>query len=209
MLSFLTQRVVPAPVTFVIAGLVKGVSEEPGWVTVPGSYPRMRRHFVRWCWCCRRRRDSCHWTWIPSPDIEVVETELTPDLQTLKVGHERTNKARKPVYDAALRAQQRSTPARRHRRGGGCAAALRELNLLTTKFSSCMFNATRRCSPTRRESVSCARRRLPMRCSDAAIESELTELDDESAAELLESIGSGSGMDALARWFSHPESCRP
>ncbi|WP_237025590.1 DUF933 domain-containing protein, partial [Mycobacterium tuberculosis] len=39
---------------------------------------------------------------------------------------------------------------------------------------------------------------------DAAIESELTELDDESAAELLESIGqSERGLDALARAGFH------
>lgn len=49
----------------------------------------------------------------PQSDIEVVETELIlADLQTLERAtgrlekEARTNKARKPVYDAALRAQQ-------------------------------------------------------------------------------------------------------
>lgn len=49
---FGSQRVVPAPVTFVdIAGLVKGRPREPGWVTSSWLISANATPFVRWCGC--------------------------------------------------------------------------------------------------------------------------------------------------------------
>ncbi|WP_152316560.1 GTPase, partial [Mycobacterium tuberculosis] len=112
---FGSQRVVPAPVTFVdIAGLVKGASEGAGL----GN--KFLAHIRECDAICQVLRvfvddDVTHVTGRvdPQSDIEVVETELIlADLQTLERAtgrlekEARTNKARKPVYDAALRAQQ-------------------------------------------------------------------------------------------------------
>ena len=99
-----------------------------------------------------------------------------------------------------------STAGRRCSRAGADAPLLRELNLLTTKPFLYVFNAD--------ESVlTDAARVAELRALvapadavflDAKIESELTELDDESAAELLESIGQTErGLDALARAGFH------
>lgn len=172
---FGSQRVVPAPVTFVdIAGLVKGASEGAG---LGNKFLAHIRECDAICQVVRVFVDDdvTHVTGRvdPQSDIEVVETELIlADLQTLERAtgrlekEARTNKARKPVYDAALRAQQVLDAGKTLFAAGVDAAALRELNLLTTKPFLYVFNADEACSPTRRESVSCARWwRPPMRCS--------------------------------------------
>ncbi|REO57674.1 redox-regulated ATPase YchF, partial [Mycobacterium tuberculosis] len=149
----------------------------------------------------------------PQSDIEVVETELIlADLQTLERAtgrlekEARTNKARKPVYDAALRAQQVLDAGKTLFAAGVDAAALRELNLLTTKPFLYVFNADEAVltDPARVGELRALVAPADAVFLDAAIESELTELDDESAAELLESIGqSERGLDALARAGFH------
>ncbi|CKO41362.1 GTP-binding protein [Mycobacterium tuberculosis] len=212
---FGSQRVVPAPVTFVdIAGLVKGASEGAG---LGNKFLAHIRECDAICQVVRVFVDDdvTHVTGRvdPQSDIEVVETELIlADLQTLERAtgrlekEARTNKARKPVYDAALRAQQVLDAGKTLFAAGVDAAALRELNLLTTKPFLYVFNADeavltdpaggggRRGGGPPADAV----------FLDAAIESELTELDDESAAELLESIGqSERGLDALARAGFH------
>ncbi len=212
---FGSQRVVPAPVTFVdIAGLVKGASEGAG---LGNKFLAHIRECDAICQVVRVFADDdvTHVTGRvdPQSDIEVVETELIlADLQTLERAtgrlekEARTNKARKPVYDAALRAQQVLDAGKTLFAAGVDAAALRELNLLTTKPFLYVFNADEAVltDPARvgelRELVAPADAVF----LDAAIESELTELDDESAAELLESIGqSERGLDALARAGFH------
>lgn len=149
----------------------------------------------------------------PRSDIEVVETELIlADMQTLERAlprlekEARTNKERKPVHDAALAAQQILDSGKTLFGAGVDTSPLRELNLLTTKPFLYVFNAD--------ESVLTDAARIAELRSlvapadavflDAAIESELIELDDESAAELLESIGQTErGLDALARAGFH------
>ncbi|CMO44353.1 redox-regulated ATPase YchF [Mycobacterium tuberculosis] len=212
---FGSQRVVPAPVTFVdIAGLVKGASEGAG---LGNKFLAHIRECDAICQVVRVFVDDdvTHVTGRvdPQSDIEVVETELIlADLQTLERAtgrlekEARTNKARKPVYDAALRAQQVLDAGKTLFAAGVDAAALRELNLLTTKPFLYVFNADEAVltDPAR---VGELRALVPPADAvflDAAIESELTELDDESAAELLESIGqSERGLDALARAGFH------
>lgn len=212
---FGSQRVVPAPVTFVdIAGLVKGASEGAG---LGNKFLAHIRECDAICQVVRVFVDDdvTHVTGRvdPQSDIEVVETELIlADLQTLERAtgrlekEARTNKARKPVYDAALRAQQVLDAGKTLFAAGVDAAALRELNLLTTKPFLYVFNANEAVltDPARVGELRALVAPADAVFLDAAIESELTELDDESAAELLESIGqSERGLDALARAGFH------
>lgn len=212
---FGSQRVVPAPVTFVdIAGLVKGASEGAG---LGNKFLAHIRECDAICQVVRVFVDDdvTHVTGRvdPQSDIEVVETELIlADLQTLERAtgrlekEARTNKARKPVYDAALRAQQVLDAGKTLFAAGVDAAALRELNLLTTKPFLYVFNADEAVltDPARVGELRALVAPAGAVFLDAAIESELTELDDESAAELLESIGqSERGLDALARAGFH------
>lgn len=212
---FGSQRVVPAPVTFVdIAGLVKGASEGAG---LGNKFLAHIRECDAICQVVRVFVDDdvTHVTGRvdPQSDIEVVETELIlADLQTLERAtgrlekEARTNKARKPVYDAALRAQQVLDAGKTLVAAGVDAAALRELNLLTTKPFLYVFNADEAVltDPARVGELRALVAPADAVFLDAAIESELTELDDESAAELLESIGqSERGLDALARAGFH------
>lgn len=212
---FGSQRVVPAPVTFVdIAGLVRGASEGAG---LGNKFLAHIRECDAICQVVRVFVDDdvTHVTGRvdPQSDIEVVETELIlADLQTLERAtgrlekEARTNKARKPVYDAALRAQQVLDAGKTLFAAGVDAAALRELNLLTTKPFLYVFNADEAVltDPARVGELRALVAPADAVFLDAAIESELTELDDESAAELLESIGqSERGLDALARAGFH------
>ncbi|AMC58675.1 redox-regulated ATPase YchF [Mycobacterium tuberculosis variant microti] len=212
---FGSQRVVPAPVTFVdIAGLIKGASEGAG---LGNKFLAHIRECDAICQVVRVFVDDdvTHVTGRvdPQSDIEVVETELIlADLQTLERAtgrlekEARTNKARKPVYDAALRAQQVLEAGKTLFAAGVDAAALRELNLLTTKPFLYVFNADEAVltDPARVGELRALVAPADAVFLDAAIESELTELDDESAAELLESIGqSERGLDALARAGFH------
>lgn len=212
---FGSQRVVLAPVTFVdIAGLVKGASEGAG---LGNKFLAHIRECDAICQVVRVFVDDdvTHVTGRvdPQSDIEVVETELIlADLQTLERAtgrlekEARTNKARKPVYDAALRAQQVLDAGKTLFAAGVDAAALRELNLLTTKPFLYVFNADEAVltDPARVGELRALVAPADAVFLDAAIESELTELDDESAAELLESIGqSERGLDALARAGFH------
>lgn len=212
---FGSQRVVPAPVTFVdIAGLVKGASEGAG---LGNKFLAHIRECDAICQVVRVFVDDdvTHVTGRvdPQSDIEVVETELIlADLQTLERAtgrlekEARTNKARKPVYDAALRAQQVLDAGKTLFAAGVDAAALRELNLLTTKPFLYVFNADEAVltDPARVGELRALVAPADAVFLDAAIESELTELDDESAAELLESIGqSERGLDVLARAGFH------
>lgn len=212
---FGSQRVVPAPVTFVdIAGMVKGASEGAG---LGNKFLAHIRECDAICQVVRVFVDDdvTHVTGRvdPQSDIEVVETELIlADLQTLERAtgrlekEARTNKARKPVYDAALRAQQVLDAGKTLFAAGVDAAALRELNLLTTKPFLYVFNADEAVltDPARVGELRALVAPADAVFLDAAIESELTELDDESAAELLESIGqSERGLDALARAGFH------
>lgn len=83
---------------------------------------------------------------------------------------------------------------------------MRELNLLTTKPFLYVFNADEAVltDPARVGELRALVAPADAVFLDAAIESELTELDDESAAELLESIGqSERGLDALVRAGFH------
>jgi hypothetical protein len=212
---FHSERVVPAPVTFVdIAGLVRGASEGAG---LGNKFLAHIRECDAICQVVRvfSDEDVTHVAGDvdPKSDIEVVETELIlADLQTLEraVGRlekeARNNNERKPIYDAALAAQEVLDSGKTLFASGVDSSVLRELNLLTTKPFLYVFNADEAVLTDAARVAELRQLIAPADAVflDAAIESELTELDDESAAELLESIGQTErGLDALARAGFH------
>ncbi len=212
---FDSERVVPAPVTFVdIAGLVKGASEGAG---LGNKFLANIRECDAICQVVRVFADDdvTHVSGQVNPesDIEVIATELMlADLQTLERAvprlekEARNNKERKRPYEAAMAAQQILDGGQTLFAAGVDTKELRELNLLTTKPFLFVFNAD---EAVLTEAARIAELRALVAPADAVfldakIEAELVELDDESTAELLESIGQTEpGLNALARAGFH------
>src|SRR5689334_13246524 len=224
---FESEKIVHAPVTFVdIAGIVKGASEGAG---LGNRFLANIRESDAICQVVRVFTDDdvahVDGRIDPKSDIEVIETELIlADLQTLERAvprlekEARTHKDRRPAYDAAVAAQEllnggttlfagavatgTSTSAGR----SIDTTLLRELNLLTIKPFLYVFNADEEVLTDGERTAALREMVAPADAVflDAKIEEELQELDDESAAELLESIGqSERGLDALARAGFH------
>jgi len=222
---FDSDKIVPAPVTFVdIAGIVKGASEGAG---LGNKFLANIRESDAICQVVRVFTDDdvahVDGRIDPKSDIEVIETELIlADLQTLERAvprlekEARTHKDRRPAYEAALAAQEILNGAKTlfagavatatSGRAGTELSLLRELNLLTTKPFLYVFNADEAVLTDEARVASLRELVAPADAVflDAKIEAELQELDDESAAELLESIGQTErGLDALARAGFH------
>jgi ribosome-binding ATPase len=212
---FDSEKIVPAPVTFVdIAGIVKGASEGAG---LGNKFLANIRESDAICQVVRVFTDDdvahVDGRIDPKSDIEVIETELIlADLQTLEKAvlrlekEARTHKDRRPAYEAAVAAQEILNGGTTLFAAGVDALALRELNLLTTKPFLYVFNADE--AVLTDDARLAALRELVAPADavflDAKIEAELQELDDESATELLESIGQTErGLDALARAGFH------
>jgi ribosome-binding ATPase len=212
---FNSEKIVPAPVTFVdIAGIVKGASEGAG---LGNKFLANIRESDAICQVVRVFTDDdvahVDARIDPKSDIEVIETELIlADLQTLERAaprlekEARTHNDRRPAYEAAAAAQGILNGGTTLFAAGVDTSGLRELNLLTTKPFLYVFNADE--AVLTDEARVAALRELVAPADavflDAKIEAELQELDDESAAELLESIGqSERGLDALARAGFH------
>jgi GTP-binding protein YchF len=212
---FDSEKIVPAPVTFVdIAGIVKGASEGAG---LGNKFLANIRESDAICQVVRVFTDDdvahVDGRIDPKSDIEVIETELIlADLQTLERAlprlekEARTHKDRRPVHEAAVAAQEILNGDKTLFAAGLDASLLRELNLLTTKPFLYVFNADE--AVLTDDARVAALRELVAPADavflDAKIEAELQELDDESAAELLESIGQTErGLDALARAGFH------
>jgi len=210
-----SARVVPASVRFTdIAGLVKGASEGAG---LGNKFLAHIRECDAICQVVRVFSDD-DVTHVagqvdPKSDIEVIETELIlADMQTLERAlprlekEARNNKDRKALHEAAVVAQQTLDGGTTLFAAGADALLLRELNLLTTKPFLYAFNAD---EAVLTDAARVADLRALVSPADAVfldakIEAELIELDDESAAELLESIGQTErGLDALARAGFH------
>jgi GTP-binding protein YchF len=214
---FSSEKIVPAPVTFVdIAGIVKGASEGAG---LGNKFLANIRECDAICQVVRVFADDdvvhVDGRVDPKSDIEVIETELIlADLQTLEKAvprlekEARNNKDRKPVYEAALAAQQILDGGTTLFAAGKAveSALLRELSLLTVKPFLYVFNADESVLTDAARVAELRELVAPADAVflDAKIEAELAELDDESAMELLESIGqSERGLDALARAGFH------
>ncbi|MBY6365600.1 redox-regulated ATPase YchF [Rhodococcoides corynebacterioides] len=214
---FGSERILPAPVTFVdIAGIVKGASEGAG---LGNKFLANIREADAICQVVRVFADDdvvhVDGRVDPAADIEVIETELIiADMQTLEKAvprlekEARTQKDRAPMVAAAKEAQSilDSGKTLYSVKDSFDASLLRELNLLTTKPFLYVFNADESVLTDEAKVTELRATVAPADAVflDAKIESELIELDDESAMELLESIGqSEPGLHALARAGFH------
>ena len=212
---FDSEKIVHAPVTFVdIAGIVKGASEGAG---LGNKFLANIRESDAICQVVRVFTDDdvahVDGRIDPKSDIEVIETELIlADLQTLERAlprlekEARTHKERRPAHEAAVAAQEILDGGTTLFAAGVDVSALRELNLLTTKPFLYVFNADEGVLTDDARVAALREMVAPADAVflDAKIEAELQELDDESAAELLESIGQTErGLDALARAGFH------
>ena len=214
---FHSERIVPAPVTFVdIAGIVRGASEGAG---LGNKFLANIRESDAICQVVRVFSDDdvAHvgGEIDPKSDIETVETELIlADLQTLERAvprlekEARNNRERKPVLESAQAAQKVLNEGTTLYAAGRLVDSwlLRELNLLTTKPFLYVFNADETVLTDDAKVAELRKLVAPADAVflDAKIEAELLELDDESSAELLESIGQTErGLDALARAGFH------
>ena len=212
---FDSEKILPAPVTFVdIAGIVKGASEGAG---LGNKFLANIRESDAICQVVRVFADDdvvhIDGRVDPKSDIEIIETELIlADMQTLERAlprldkEARTHKDRKPVLEAAVAAQQVLDSGKTLFSARMDVSLLRELNLMTSKPFLYVFNADESVltDPARLAELRDLVAPADAVFLDAKIEAELQELDEESAAELLESIGQTErGLDALARAGFH------
>jgi ribosome-binding ATPase len=212
---FDSEKIVHAPVTFVdIAGIVKGASEGAG---LGNKFLANIRESDAICQVVRVFTDDdvahVDGRIDPKSDIEVIETELIlADMQTLERAlprlekEARTHKDRRPAHEAAVAAQETLDGGTTLFAAGADVSALRELNLLTIKPFLYVFNADEGVLTDEARVAALREMVAPADAVflDAKIEAELQELDDESAAELLESIGQTErGLDAWARAGFH------
>lgn len=214
---FSSARVMPATVSFVdIAGIVRGASEGQG---LGNQFLANIREADAICQVIRVFDDPdvvhVDGQVQPSDDIETINTELIlADLQTLEKAlprlekEARTHKDRRPALEAAKAAKevldsgQTLFAAGR----GKDTEELRELNLLTTKPFLYVFNADEDVLVDEAKQKELREMVAPADAVflDAKVESELVELDEESAQELLESIGQQEpGLRSLARAGFH------
>ncbi|OZC80864.1 redox-regulated ATPase YchF [Rhodococcus sp. 06-418-1B] len=214
---FSSEKLVPALVSFVdIAGIVKGASEGAG---LGNKFLANIREADAICQVVRVFADDdvvhVDGRVDPAADIEVIETELAiADLQTLEKAiprvekEARIKKDRKPALDAAIAAQAVLNEGKTlfSAKDKLDFELLKEFQLLTTKPFLYVFNADESILTDDARVGELARSVAPADAVflDAKIESELLELDAESAAELLESVGQTEpGLDALARAGFH------
>ncbi|GIH91486.1 ribosome-binding ATPase YchF [Planobispora siamensis] len=212
---FGSAKIIPAKVEFVdIAGLVRGASEGQGR---GNQFLANIRETDAICQVIRVFSDPdvthVDGAVAPERDIETINTELIlADLQTLEKAiprlqkEARTNKDRKATLDAAEAASKLldgGTTLYAGAKGAGIDPAdLRELHLLTAKPFLYVFNldADELVDEELRARLSGLVAPAEAVFLDAKIESELVELSDEEALELLQSVGQEeSGLSQLAR----------
>ena len=208
---FDSQRVMPATVTFVdIAGLVRGASEGQG---LGNKFLANIRESDAICQVIRAFHDDdvAHVDGRVSPhdDIETINTELIlADLQTIEkvlprlAREAKLQKDKRPVLDAVEEAKRVLDSGTTVFAAGLDIEPLRELHLLTAKPFLYVFNVDE--SQLADASVHEELRKLVEPAEavflDAKLEAELTELSEDEAMELLESVGQHeSGLSQLAR----------
>ncbi|MDT7558487.1 MAG: ribosome-binding ATPase [Pseudonocardiales bacterium] len=212
---FSSAKIVPAVVSFVdIAGIVAGASEGAG---LGNKFLANIRESDAICQVVRVFDDPdvvhVDGRIDAKEDISVIETELIlADLQTLEKAiprlqkEARMQKDRRLVLEAAEAARELLDGGTTLFAAGVDKAPLRELTLLTTKPFLYVFNADEGVLTDEAKRAELAALVAPADSVflDAKVEFELLELDDESAAELLESIGQDEpGLNALARAGFH------
>jgi ribosome-binding ATPase len=212
---FDSQKVIPAPVSFVdIAGLVRGASKGQGR---GNAFLANIRDAAAICQVVRAFSDPnvvhVDGKVSPADDIETINTELIlADLQTLERAlprlekESKVRKDRAPAFAAAKQAAELLNTGTTLYGGakevGIDMAELRELHLLTAKPFLYVFNVDE--EELANEAFLDELRALVFPAEaifmDAKVESELIELPEDEARELLESIGqSEPGLHQLIR----------
>jgi ribosome-binding ATPase len=208
---FTSERILPAPVSFVdIAGIVKGASEGEG---LGNKFLANIREADAIAQVVRAFEDSdvihVDGKVDAASDMETINTELVlADLQTIEKAQAR--------YDRDLRAKKidqatidtASAAAEWLDTGNPLSASnidiepIRELGLLTAKPFIYVFNVDEAVLGDQAKLDELAALVAPAKAIflDAKLESELIDLDEADAAELLASTGQEeSGLDQLAR----------
>ncbi|HEX5543067.1 MAG TPA: redox-regulated ATPase YchF [Micromonospora sp.] len=212
---FGSQKILPAPVSFVdIAGLVRGASKGQGR---GNAFLANIRDASAICQVVRAFSDPnvvhVEGKVSPADDIETINTELIlADLQTLERAlprlekEARLRKDRAPVAAAAQQAVELLNSGVTLYAGAAGAGIdmtqLRELHLLTTKPFLYVFNVDEAELGNNEFLDELRQLVFPAEAVfiDAKIESELIELPEEEARELLESIGQPEpGLNQLIR----------
>lgn len=208
---FESREIIPATVTFVdIAGIVKGASEGAG---LGNKFLANIRESNAICQVLRAFHDDdvvhVEGRVSPAEDMETINTELIlADMQTLEnaiprlVKEARNDKAKGPVLAAAEKARDVLDSGQTLFAAGFDTEPIRELFLLTAKPFLYVIN----CDETQLTDADFKTRMRDLVAPaeavflDAKVESELVELSDEEALELLQSVGQDeSGLHALAR----------
>ncbi|AZI57406.1 redox-regulated ATPase YchF [Nakamurella antarctica] len=214
---FNSQKLVPAVVSFVdIAGIVKGASEGAG---LGNKFLASIREADAICQVVRAFDDGdvvhVDGRVDPFSDIETINTELIlADLQTLEKAiprlekEARLSKEKKAMLETALIAQTLLNEGNTLFSVGKKVdiALLRELSLMTAKPFLYVFNSDEGVLTNEEKKAELRAAVAPADAVflDAKVEYELLELDDESAMELLESVGQDEpGLHALARAGFH------
>jgi ribosome-binding ATPase len=212
---FESQKIVPAAVSFVdIAGLVRGASKGQGR---GNAFLANIREASAICQVVRAFSDPnvvhVDGKISPADDIETINTELIlADLQTLEKAiprlekEARVRKERAPVAAAAKAAAELLDGGTTLYAGAAAAGidlpALRELTLLTTKPFLYVFNVDEDelADPAFLDEMRALVAPAEAIFLDAKVESELIDLPEDEARELLESIGqSEPGLHQLIK----------
>jgi len=216
---FSSERILPATVSFVdIAGIVRGASEGEG---LGNKFLANIREADAICQVVRAFHDDdvhhVEGKVSPQDDIETIHTELIlADLQTLEKAVPRLEKevkgkkTDKAVLDTALAAQKVLEEGHTLYAAGAASGVdpehVRELGLLTTKPFLYVFNIDegQLTDETLQADLSALVAPADAIFLNAKLESELAELDEEEARELLESVGvSEPGLNQLAHKGFH------
>lgn len=208
---FSSEKIVPAPVSFVdIAGIVKGASEGEG---LGNQFLANIREADAIAQVVRGFTDSdvvhVEGRVDAGSDIETINTELIlADLQTIEKARPRIEKEVKgkkvdPIVletiDKAAELLNSGTPLSLSKLD---IEPIRELGLLTAKPTLFVFNVDEAILVSPEKRAELAKLVAPAEAVflDAKVESELIDLSEEDASELLASLGqSESGLDQLAR----------
>ncbi len=212
---FHSERELPATVSFVdIAGIVKGASEGEG---LGNAFLANIREADAICQVTRAFADTdvtrVEGSTDEAGDLETISTELIlADLQTIEKvvprleKEVRAKKASADFLNAVLEAKEILEAGQTLFAGGPVAgldlAQLKELNLLTTKPFIFVFNTDDAGLLDEDKKAELEALVAPAKAifMDAKFESELIELDEAEAKEMLESTGqTESGLDQLAR----------
>ncbi|WP_435278493.1 redox-regulated ATPase YchF [Rhodococcus yananensis] len=214
---FGSERILPATVSFVdIAGIVKGASAGEG---MGNKFLANIREADAICQVVRVFDDPdvvhVDGQVDPMADIEVIATELIlADLETIERALPRLEKESRKNKELVAQLDETKKAQKILEDGRTIFAAqseikaelLRELHLLTAKPFLYVFNADESVltNEDRKNELRAAVAPADAVFLDAKVESELLELDEDEAMELLESIGqTEAGLKQLARAGFH------